>query len=224
MPRNILIVAAHPDDEVLGMGGTMARHAAEGDTVSVLFLGDGVSSRTSVNPEAVRERREAAETASRLLGASILGFETFPDNSFDTVPLLDIAKKVEQAKARVQPDLVYTHHGGDLNVDHRIACQATLTAFRPQPGERVEEIRCFETPSATDWSIPSIGAPFLPDTYVDITAYLDQLVVALECYAAEMRPAPHSRSVEAVRIAALYHGCKVGRHAAEAFATARRIL
>lgn len=224
MSKRVLIVAAHPDDEVLGMGGTMARHHHEGDEVSVLFLGDGVSSRTTSDARAVKDRQDAAISACRQLGAEILGFEAFPDNSFDTIPLLEIAKAVERAKERVVPHLIYTHHGGDLNVDHRLACQATLTAFRPQPHETFQEIRCFETASATEWNTPSLGRPFVPDTFVEITGYMDQLVAALEAYHSEMRPSPHTRSIDARRIAAWHNGRKVGVEAAEAFATVRRVM
>lgn len=224
MTKRILVVAAHPDDEVLGMGGTIARHSESGDTVHVLFLGDGISSRTGTDDALVAARQHAADRACKILGASIVGFETFPDNGFDSVPLLSIAKAVEAAKRAVNPEVIYTHHGGDLNIDHRMTCQAVLTAFRPQPHEAFAEIRAFETNSATEWASPSITPPFLPDTYVDISLHLEQLLSAYVCYTAEMREEPHARSVEALRIAALHRGRQVGLHAAEAFVTLRRII
>ena len=218
-----LVIVAHPDDEVLGCGGTIARHVKEGDSVHVLFLGDGVSSRGNFDAKLITARKESAVKACEVLGAAIAGFEKFPDNMFDTVPLLDIARVVESAKKEINPQIIYTHHGGDLNIDHRITCQAVLTAFRPQPNEEFSEIRAFETNSSTEWSASAIMPPFIPDTFVDITQYLDKLLNAYACYADEIREEPHARSLEALKIAALRRGREAGLHAAEAFMTLRRI-
>jgi len=220
----ILVIAAHPDDEVLGCGGTIARHVTEGDSAHILFLGDGVSSRGNSDPNLVNERKKSAVKACEALGAAIVGFEKFPDNMFDTVPLLYIARVVESAKKEINPQIIYTHHGGDLNIDHRITCRAVLTAFRPQPDEQFSEIRSFETNSSTEWSASAIMPPFIPDTFVDITQYLDKLLDAYACYADEIREEPHARSLEALKIAALRRGREAGIHAAEAFMTLRRIL
>ena len=220
----ILVIVAHPDDEVLGCGGTIARHVKEGDSAHILFLGDGVSSRGDSDPNLVNARKKSAVKACEALGAAIVGFEKVPDNMFDTVPLLDIVRVVESAKKEINPQIIYTHHGGDLNIDHRITCQAVLTAFRPQPGEEFFEIRAFETNSSTEWSASAIMPPFLPDTFVDITQYLDKLLNAYSCYADEFREEPHARSLEALKIAALRRGREAGIHAAEAFMTLRRIL
>lgn len=222
--RTILVVAAHPDDEVLGMGGTIARHVADGDTVHILFLGDGVTSRGEDDSAASARRKEAARRASEILSARIVSFEDLPDNRFDNVPLLEIVQRVERVKHQVGPDLVYTHHGGDLNIDHRLTCQAVLTAFRPKPGERCSEIYSFEVRSATEWSAPSVAPPFLPDTYVNISSYVDKLVAACQCYADEFYEAPHTRSLEAIRTAAVNRGYEVGVEAAEVFMTLRRII
>ena len=224
MTRNVLVVVAHPDDEVLGMGGTMARHGAQGDQVSVLFLGSGVGAREGSDAEEVKRRQGAAQNAAKLLGAKIVSIHDFPDNEFDSVSLFQLVKAVEDAKAKVQPDLVYTHHGGDLNIDHRLSCQAVLTAFRPQPGEACREIRSFEVNSATEWSAPGVTPAFMPNTYVDITPYLPQLESACQAYHEEMRPAPHTRSIEAVITAARKRGSEVGLSAAEAFMTLRRLI
>jgi len=224
MTRRILIVAAHPDDEILGMGGTIARHVAEGDHVAVTFLGDGVGSRGQGDDQAVARRQQAARAAANVLGFEVLGFGSYPDNGFDIVPLLDLVRHVESIKHAFQPDWVYTHHGGDLNIDHRMTYQAVLTSFRPQPHERYEEIRCFEVNSSTEWADPRVFPPFLPDTYVDISAVLDQLLEAYGCYQDEIRPAPHARSMEALRVSSRNRGYQVGLEAAEAFMTARRIL
>lgn len=224
MKRKVLVVAAHPDDEVLGMGGTIARHIDDGDSVNILFLGHGVGSRGSSLPQEISKRKSSAKKACTVLGAQILGVETFPDNAFDSVTFLEIVKAVEKAKAQVGPDIVYTHHGGDLNIDHRISCQAVLTAFRPQPREIYSEIRCFEVNSSTAWGGMAGLQPFLPDTYVDISMYLEKLLEAYGCYDEEIRPEPHARSLESLRISALHRGREVGFAAAEAFVTLRRII
>lgn len=223
MNKQILIIAAHPDDEVLGCGGTIARHVKEGESVHVLFLGDGVGSRGNSDTKLITARKESAVKACEVLGAAIVGFEKFPDNMFDTVSMLDIVRVVESAKKEISPQIIYTHHGGDLNIDHRITCQAVLTAFRPQPGEEFSEIRAFETNSSTEWSASAIMPPFIPDTFVDISQYLDKLLNAYSCYADEMRDEPHARSLEALKIAALRRGREAGFWAAEAFMTLRRI-
>ena len=223
MNKQILIVAAHPDDEVLGCGGTIARHVKEGESVHVLFLGDGVGSRGNSDTKLITARKESAVKACEVLGAAVVGFEKFPDNMFDTVPLLDIVRVVESAKKEINPQIIYTHHGGDLNIDHRIACQAVLTAFRPQPDEQFFEIKAFETNSSTEWSTSAIIPSFIPDTFVDISKYLDNLLNAYSCYADEMREEPHARSMEALKIGALRRGREAGLHAAEAFMTLRRI-
>jgi len=223
MNKQILIIAAHPDDEVLGCGGTIARHVKEGNSVHVLFLSDGVSSRGDSDTKLITERKESAVKACEVLGATIVDFEKFPDNMFDTVPLLDIVRVVESAKKKIKPQIIYTQHGGDLNIDHRIACQAVLTAFRPQPGEEFSEIRAFETNSSTEWSSSAILKPFIPDTFVDITQYLDKLLKAYSCYVDEIREEPHARSLEALKIAAFRRGRETGLYAAEAFMTLRRI-
>jgi LmbE family N-acetylglucosaminyl deacetylase len=224
MNKQILVIAAHPDDEVLGCGGTIARHVTEGDFVQVLFLGDGVSSRGDSDFKLVNARKKSAANACETLGASIAGFEKFPDNMFDTVSLLDIVRVIESAKKEINPKIIYTHHGGDLNIDHRKTCQAVLTAFRPLPGEEFFEIRSFETNSSTEWSAPSIMPPFIPDTFVDISRYLDKLLDAYACYADEIREEPHARSLEALRIAAFRRGREAGLQAAEAFMTLKRIF
>jgi LmbE family N-acetylglucosaminyl deacetylase len=223
LSKKVLVVAAHPDDEVLGMGGTIARHRANGDLVKVLFLADGVGSRQNAGGEHRERRREAAQQACQVLGAKIYAFETFPDNAFDSVPSLSIVRAVEQAKLAIEPDLIYTHHGGDLNVDHRVTARAVMTAFRPQPRETYTEICAFEVGSSTEWSHSALTSSFSPDCFVDITAYLETKLQAYQCYTEEVRQDPHVRSLESVNITACYRGRQVGVHAAEAFMTLKRI-
>jgi LmbE family N-acetylglucosaminyl deacetylase len=222
MSRSILVVAAHPDDEALGCGGTIARHAAAGDTVDIVLLADGESARGAAGA-AVEARREAARKAAAILGANAPRFEDLPDNRLDSVPLLDVIVRLERAVEGLKPDIVYTHCGSDLNVDHRIVHQAVATHYRPLPGATFRGVLAFEVASSTEWSDPSIGALFRPDRYVDIAATLERKIAALAAYGAEMRPFPHPRSETAMRALAAWRGAGAGLVAAEAFETVRWI-
>jgi LmbE family N-acetylglucosaminyl deacetylase len=220
----VLVVAAHPDDEVLGAGGTLARHAAQGDAVEVLICAQGLASRPGgATADALEALREAARKAAAALGAHAPRFLDLPDNAMDSVPLLDVVRRVEAVVADVRPDVVYTHHASDLNVDHRLAAQAVLTACRPVPGATVRAIYAFETPSSTEWAVPGAAAPFAPSHFVDVSATMEHKVRALGAYAAELRPFPHPRSIEAVRHLAAWRGATVGCAAAEAFVALRTL-
>lgn len=219
--ERVLVVAAHPDDEALGCGGTMARLAAEGATVDVLFLADGVGARGSAPDAAGLERRGMAERAAKALGARAPAFLDFPDNRLDTVPLLDVVTAIERHSRDLRPELVLTHHAGDLNVDHRLCCQAVLTAFRPLPGQSVRAIHGFEVASSTEWAFGAAGPAFSPNLFWDIGDHFAAKLEALRIYAEEMRPFPHARSVEAVEACARWRGASVGVAAAEAFSVLR---
>ncbi|MDR0674499.1 MAG: PIG-L family deacetylase [Zoogloeaceae bacterium] len=220
----VLVAAAHADDEVIGCGGTLARHAAKGDAVHVVFLADGVSARCPADRASVlqklRERKEAAAAAHRILGIQGAQYLGFPDNRLDSLPLLDIVRALESILEKLAPDVIYTHHHGDLNIDHHITHKAVLTACRPQPGMRVREIYAFEVISSTEWNTPGIE-PFAPQCHVDITPWLDKKMAALEAYQMEMRKAPHSRSPEHIGALAAHRGMCVGVAAAEAFMVTR---
>lgn len=223
--RRILIVAAHPDDEVLGCGGTLARHTAEGDIVQILFLADGVGGRGQIaGAETVRDRIQAACNAAATLGAGQPIFFGWPDNRLDSMALLDMVQPLEQVIEEFKPSTIYTHHGGDLNVDHRLAHQAVLTACRPQPEGFVTRILTFETPSSTEWSSASIGVPFCPNWFVNISTVIDQKMAALHCYEEELRPFPHARSPEGIEALARLRGSSCGVQAAEAFMLIREIV
>ena len=172
--KMILVVAAHPDDEVLGCGGTIAWHTRQGHEVHVLVLGEGAASRYPLRLGAKRKKEvsaldRAANRAAHILGVKAVHREHFPDNRFDSVDLLDIVKAVERVVSEVRPGRVYTHHAGDLNIDHRIVHQAVLTATRPQPGSPVTTVLAFEVPSSTEWQGAGSDVPFWPQVYVDIT-------------------------------------------------------
>jgi len=220
--RQVLVVVAHADDEALGCAGSIARHVDEGDTVHVVFMADGVTARTSVGAVEKEARVLAAESAGSILGVHGIRQLGFADNRMDGIPLLDIVQPLEVVIDELRPELVYTHHWGDLNVDHRITYQAVMTACRPLPGAVVREIRCFEVLSSTEWST-SGEAQFHPNLFVDISAYLEQKLAAVAAYKEEMRDAPHTRSVAHVEVLARHRGYSVGVLAAEAFMLARMI-
>lgn len=222
MSKTVLVVAAHADDEALGCGGTIARHVAAGDRVHVIFVADGVTSRSGAGQDELARRQQATENASKILGISEISFLGFPDNRLDSLPLLDIVQALEVGIARLAPEIVYTHHYGDLNVDHRVTHQAVMTACRPLPGATVREILTFEVMSSTEWS--GVGlSPFLPNLFVNIGAQLEIKMRALEAYALEMRVSPHSRSLAHIQCLAQHHGNCVGVDAAEAFMVMRAI-
>lgn len=222
--QTIWVIAAHADDEVLGCGGTICRHRREGDEVSVLFLTDGVGARRPEDGGAAAQRRAAAtKRALAELGVEDFACLDLPDNALDTVPLLEVVRAIAVfGEGRSLPDVIYTHHGGDLNVDHQIALRAVLTRFRPQPGEPgPEQILSFEVPSSTGWFGSSSASAFVPNLYSDISMTWEAKRHALEAYAEEMRPWPHARSLAGVEHLARLRGATVGVDAAEAFVVER---
>jgi LmbE family N-acetylglucosaminyl deacetylase len=224
--KSVLVVAAHPDDEVLGCGGTLAKLADEGRAIYVAFLADGVLSRPAdkkKHQEALRLRRAAAQKACGLLGVKSVSFGDFPDNRMDTVALLDITKRVEAQIAEHRPEMVFTHHAGDLNVDHRLTHQAVVTACRPQSGHPVKTVLCFEVPSSTEWQLSGSAPVFAPNWFVDISGTLDRKLAALDAYSAELRPWPHPRSRRGAEHLARWRGATVGADAAEAFMLGRKL-
>jgi LmbE family N-acetylglucosaminyl deacetylase len=223
--RVILVVAAHPDDEVLGCGGTVARCVAEGDSLHIAILATGITSRAEERgaEEAVLGLQADARAVAEMLGAKSIVFAGMPDNRLDGVPLLDVVKRVEGWIEAVEPQVIYTHHPGELNVDHRIAFQAVLTATRPQPGCLVRELYSFEVPSSTEWAFQRVGPPFSPNVFEDVGATIDLKVRCLERYRGEVRAFPHPRSGEALRAGARRWGSVAGVSYAEAFELVRSI-
>jgi len=221
--QTVLIVAAHPDDEVLGCGGTIARLCGEGHNVQVAILGEGITSRGTNQDSAAKLRalEKACTSACEILGASVPEMFNLPDNRFDTVPLLDIVKEIESLVETVKPDTIFTHHPGDLNIDHVITSRAVLTAARPQPGHPVRDIYMFEIPSSTEWGFHHTGPPFKPNLFYNIAASLQTKLDALRAYEGEIRSFPHPRSEKAVIAAAHRWGSCVGQEAAEPFEVAR---
>ena len=216
--NNVLIIVAHPDDEILGCGATMAKHVKNGDKVKVVFLADGFSSRVNdIN------RYSSAEKASKFLGCMEPVFLNFPDNQLDTIPLLDIVKKIEKSIESFQPSIIYTHHYGDLNIDHQLTHKAVITASRPRYKFTVKEIYSFEILSSTHWQSLSMGNEFIPNYFVDVNEFMDIKMSALQCYDSEIMDYPNARSYNAVENLAKFRGSLVGLRAAEAFVVLRNI-
>lgn len=227
-PSQRLVIAAHPDDEVLGCGGTIARLAKEGSEVSVAILGEGITSRyrdpESADRSAVTKLKARCEQVAGLLGVKQLETCSLPDNRFDTIPLLDIVKIVEALVDRFRPRVIYTHHGSDLNIDHAIVHRAVLTALRPMSGYPVSEIYAFEVPSSTEWAFQQFQPAFSPNVFIDISKTLDTKIKALEAYESEIRCFPHPRSAEALCAIARRWGSVAGLQAAEALQLIRLII
>lgn len=221
---NTLIIAAHPDDEVLGCGGTIAKLANEGDTVHVAILGEGITSRGSADKSFVNLIAESSKKAAKLLDVKDVFHYSLPDNCFDTVPLLDIIKIIEGIVDQIKPQRVFTHHGGDLNIDHSITFRATITALRPIKGSTVKSVYMYEVPSSTEWAFGKINNKFSPNAFVDVSKTLYKKLEAMRMYETELRAFPHPRSEEVLKATAIKWGSVVGLDAAEAFEVFREIL
>lgn len=229
MNKRILVVAAHPDDEVLGVGGTIINHAKNGDIVHIMIMAEGITSRSikrdiasaQVELDALHEK---CNEVAKLLGADKLIMCQFPDNRMDSVDLLDVTKEIEKEVDSFKPQIVYTHHAGDVNIDHALTHNAVITACRSLPGTSTETLLFFETPSSTEWQMQTCDKSFMPNWYVDITESLELKLKALHLYSSEMRDYPHPRSYEAVSHLAKYRGSTIGVDSAEGFMLGRNII
>ena len=221
-----LVVAAHPDDEVLGCGGTIAALAAQGHEVHVHILAEGATSRWAEREAAddgsVDALKDQAARAAAVLGVEAIVLHGLPDNRLDTVPLLDVVKIIESVIEAIRPEVVYTHHSGDLNIDHAVVHRAVVTATRPLESSPVREVLAFEIPSSTEWSFQQFGT-FRPNVFVDVSDALDLKLQAIACYESEGRAFPHPRSAEALAAIAKRWGSVAGCASAEAFELIRSI-
>ena len=230
--QRVLVVAAHPDDEILGAGATIAWHRRRGDSVSVLIMGEGVGARFVSQDgrrppryqHLVARLRGEMEQAHRRLGISRTFQRQFPDNRFDSVDLLDLIKAIEEVIRQVKPQILYTHHGGDVNVDHRLTFEAVLTACRPLPHDSIKRILSFEVLSSTEWALPHSARVFVPNIFVDVERFLKDKLEAMRCYRSELRHPPHPRSLHAIQRQAQLWGAKTGVNAAEAFMLIRELI
>jgi LmbE family N-acetylglucosaminyl deacetylase len=221
---SVLCIAAHPDDEILGVGGTLAQHVKAGNRVSVLILSEGEEAKAPGTPRC-DDRRSCARAAASILGVDEPLFGDIPDQRFDAVPFIELVQLVERALARTNAQIVYTHHGGDANTDHQLAFKATYAACRPmsRSGRGVRRLACYETPSATEQA-PQVGDyVFTPNHYVGVQSVWTAKLEALSCYASEMLEWPHPRSPEYVDALAIKRGGEAGLKRAEAFCLIRDI-
>jgi LmbE family N-acetylglucosaminyl deacetylase len=215
----VVAVVAHPDDEVLGVGGTLARHAQDGAEVTALVLADGATSRYA---ERMQDELQVAGQKSALhLGLREIRFANLPDQRLDALPLIEVTRVVDAVLDELRPDVVYTHFAGDVNLDHAVVARATWTACRPYARPGVRELLAFETPSSTEWGWPGLGDRFSPNVFVDVSDTIDTKLVAMACYDSELRPEPHPRSLDALLTRAAYWGSVVGMRAAEPFMVLR---
>lgn len=222
--KRILVVVAHPDDELLGCGATMHKLIHESNCIiKAIILGEGITSRSEErNTEKwkneLSKHQENIESARKYIGYKITKSFNLPDNRFDTVPLLDIIKILENEKNEFQPDIIFTHHGGDLNIDHQKTFEAVITATRPMQDEKVKSIITFETPSGTEWQASSDLKKFNPNLYIQISEEnLNAKIDGMEAYEFEKRKYPHPRSPEALKILAQRYGVMMGGRYFEAF-------
>lgn len=220
----ILVIVAHPDDEILGLGATIKKFSQEGHEINCIILGEGITSREEREYEnKIKNLHANTFKAAREIGYQQVIFSNLPDNRFDRIDLLDIIKEIEKYIEILKPDIIYTHHEGDLNIDHRKTYEAVLTACRPIGEYSVKEIYTFETPSSTEWNFSTLGTEFVPNVFVDINHTFQDKLKAMSYYTSEIRDYPHPRSLEALEIIAKRWGTVVGKHYVEAFKLIRKI-
>lgn len=223
----ILVIAAHPDDEIYGMGGTVAKLSSQGHEVHVLIVTDGCTAQYAGRPdlpEIIERKHAEALEANRLLGVKQVHFGTFPDMRLDTVPHVEVNRLIEETMDTVVPEIVYTHFYGDVNLDHQMVYRSTLVAVRPVPGQSVRELYCYRVPSSTEWSPQLEHTAFLPNVMVEIGDFADVKEQALLTYQTEARAYPHPRSPRYVRETDRARGLEWGLGPAEAFLQLRKIL
>lgn len=228
--KKILVVVAHPDDELLGLGATMNKLITENNVIThVVILGEGITSRSNSRDlkqweKELATHKENIVNAQKAIGYHSISTYDFPDNRFDSVALLDIVKVIEKEKEQFNPDVIFTHHGGDLNIDHQRTFEAVMTACRPMEHEGVKAIITFETPSGTEWRANTDPRHFLPNFFMSVSSEnIESKIAGMECYEFESRTFPHPRSPEALRIQSQRWGIAIGVNYAEAFNIVRMI-
>ncbi|MGA1823508.1 MAG: PIG-L deacetylase family protein [bacterium] len=214
-----LIVAAHPDDEILGCGGYIAKYH-DTHELYVVILTNGAEGR--YEKSMVPTLKNQAIKANQIVGTKEVYFENLPNQGMDTIPLTDSIGVIEKYIDMIKPTTLFIHSSKDLNKDHRIVYEAGITAARPYPGQSVERIYTYFTASSTEWN--SIGDSFMPNTYVTIKKELEKKIKAMKCYTTECRPYPHPRSAEALTHYASFWGISAGMEYAEPFALVRNVI
>ncbi|MDF2680663.1 MAG: mshB 1 [Brevibacillus sp.] len=216
MSKRALIIASHPDDEILGSGGTIKKLISNGYEVITVILAKG-------RKEEEHHIQNFTSLANSHLGIKEIVFLKFPNLRLHTIPLHEITKEIEALLVKHMPEIIFTHHYGDLNQDHQVTFQAVMTAARPLPGKEPIEILCFETVSSSEWAQNTQDKTFKPTYFVDITDTISDKLQALRHYDVEMRPFPHPRSYEGIQYLAHVRGMTVGVAYAEAFEIIRRV-
>ncbi len=222
----VLVVAAHPDDEVYGMGGTIARLSDEGNEVHVLIVTDGATAQYRESPDLtkiINKKIGEAKLANYILGVSKVHFGGLPDMRLDNVDHIEVNSVIERVIRKEKPDVVYTHFYGDVNLDHQCIYKSTLVAVRPMPGQLVKELYCYRVPSSTEWSPQIPSSIFLPNVFVDISEHIPRKQKAIKAYKTEARDFPHPRSVEYIEKCDCVAGLKLGIGSAEEFMLIRKI-
>ena len=225
--KKILTIAAHPDDEILGLGATIRQKVDLGDKAKCIILGEGLTSReenrTKTSKKEIDELHKNTLDSAKIIGYDEVYFASFPDNRFDSVNLLEIIKYIEKYILLFKPDIVYTHYYGDRNIDHRITYDAVMTATRPTNNNSVKEIYTFETPSSTEWGFNGQHMTFNPNVFVDVKNTFSNKLKAMSCYKSELRDYPHPRSLKSLEIIAKRWGTVVDKEFVEAFQLIRKI-
>lgn len=211
----VLIISSHPDDEVLGCGGTIRKFASQGISVYVLLLTCGAESKKNLKEDCLR--------AHKILGTREVFFEGFPNQLLDTLPLIKINEAIEKYLAKINPDIVFTHHYGDINRDHKIAFESSSVAVRPLFPAKVKKLYSYSVASSTEWNACPENA-FIPSTFIDIEKSLDYKIRAMKCYKTEYRDYPHPRSTKSIKLYANYWGIIAGLKFAEPFLMLREII
>ena len=227
MNESVLIIAAHPDDEIIGCGGTIAKHTENGDEVNIVIVAEGATSRSQNrsrenSKNELQELSKAAKNSSKIIGSKSLEILNLPDNRLDSIEILEIIKIIESKISKYNPTIIYTHHYGDLNIDHQIIHNAVLTAARPVPDSSIKKVLSFEIASSTEWN-RSDSNIFKPNYFVSIEKQISKKIEALKFYKSEMREWPHPRSYENILNLAKVRGSQVGYEYAEAFCLIRQI-
>ena len=219
--RKVLVVVAHPDDEILGMGGTIAKYVAQGDEIGLLIITDGSTSQYKESPilsQIIEDKRHETLTAANILGISKVYYGGLPDMQLDMVAHTDINKSIENVVQEFNPDILYTHFEGDVNKDHQCVYQSVLVACRPVPGQKIREVYSFSVPSSTEWNMQNPNNTFFPNVFVDIEGeYAKKKYKAMEAYVTELRDYPHPRSIDTLIILDKAVGLQVGLKCAESF-------
>lgn len=218
---NVLIIAPHPDDEVLGCGGTIAKYADNGDNVYVAVITKGCE--PLFPSQFVEKSREECRKADSFLGVKHTFFLDFPAAMLEDVPRYKLNDALVGTVKETEPDIVYIPHRGDMQLDHKLTSDAAMVALRPKYSHKVKKIYAYETLSETGWDIPNTANEFIPNSYNDISGYLDKKLEALGLFTTQISDYPNARSLEAVRALAMYRGSMMSLKAAEAFTLIREI-